>query len=163
MPTNIMRHASRIPAIRNAAERASHATATSHCVVIRAGRVSIRARLLDTPTADRIWRALPIFSVAQLWGQGEIFFETEVESGRERGAKTIIAPGEIVFSPDRDVIGVAFGRTPTSRSGELRLWSPSNVWAQALDDVGVFRSVRPGEKIEVQRIDGATAPRKMGG
>ncbi len=126
-------------------------------VVIRAGRVAIRARLLDTPTADRIWRALPIFSTTQLWGRGEVYFETDVESGRERSAKTIIAPGEIVFSPDRDVIGIAFARTPTSKSGELRLWSPSNIWAEALDDVGVFQSVGVGEKIEVRRLDGEAA------
>ena len=30
-------------------------------VLIRAGQVAIRARLFDTPTADRIWSALPIY------------------------------------------------------------------------------------------------------
>ncbi len=124
--------------------------------MIRSGKVQVRVRLLDTPTADRIWRALPIFSTVQLWGQGEVFFETPVESGRERGAKVLVQAGEIAFSPDRDVICIAFARTPTSRSGELRLWSPSNIWAQALDDVGAFAGLRPGEKIEVRALSERT-------
>lgn len=151
MPTDLLRNRSKPPGSRDARERAETAAVTHRLVMIRAGRASIRARLLDTPTADRIWRALPIFSVAQLWGQGEVFFETRLESGRERGAKLIVEPGAIVFSPDRDVIGIPFARTPISRSGELRLWSPSNVWAEALDDVGVFGAVRPGERVEVRR------------
>ncbi len=151
MPTDLLRNRSKPPRSRDARERAATAAVTNRLVMIRAGRASIRGRLLDTPTADRIWRALPIFSVAQLWGQGEVFFETRLESGRERGAKLIVEPGAIVFSPDRDVIGIPFARTPISRSGELRLWSPSNVWAEALDDVGVFGAVRPGERVEVRR------------
>lgn len=132
---------------------------TARLVVIRAGRVSVRARLLDTPTADRIWRALPIFSTAQLWGQGEVFFETRLESGRERSARLIVEPGLIIYSPDRDVIGIPFARTPISRTGELRLWSPSNIWAEALDDVSVLGAVRPGEKVEVRRLEGKAAAR----
>ncbi len=159
MPTNILRHTSRTTVVRDAGERALHPAATGRTVEIRAGRVSVRARLFATPTADRIWHALPIFSTAQLWGQGEVFFETAVESGRERGAKTIVTAGEIIFAPDRDVIGIAFARTPTSKSGELRLWSPSNVWAEALDDVSVFHSVRPGEKVEVRRLEVGSATR----
>lgn len=132
---------------------------TARLVVIRAGRVSVRARLLDTPTADRIWRALPIFSTAQLWGQGEVFFETRLESGRERSARLIVERGLIIYSPDRDVIGIPFARTPISRTGELRLWSPSNIWAEALDDVSVLGAVRPGEKVEVRRLEGKAAAR----
>lgn len=153
MPTEYLRSSSRPPAKRDLRERAARAEPTSRLVTIQAGKVSIRARLLDTPTADRIWRALPIFSTAELWGQGEVFFETHLESGRERSARVIVEPGVIVYSPDRDVIGIPFGRTPISKAGEIRLWSPSNIWAEALDDVSVFRTVRPGEKVEVRRIE----------
>jgi hypothetical protein len=150
MPTNILRRGSRKPA--TAPSTRSSATSVDRFAVIRAGGVRIRIRLSNTPTADRIWRALPIFSTAQLWGQGEVFFETRIESGRERGAKVLVHAGEIAFSPDRDVIAIAFARTPTSKPGELRLWSPSNIWAQALDDVTTLQSVRPGEKIEVRAL-----------
>ena len=160
MPTNLLRARAKPPAKRDPRERALATAGTDRFVLIRAGTTSVRARLLDTPTADRIWRALPIFSVAQLWGQGEIFFETPLESGRERTAKIIVEPGAIVFSPDRDVIGIPFARTPISRSGELRLWSPSNIWAEALDDVGVFRAVQAGERVEVRRLDRDSARRE---
>jgi len=148
MPTNLLRRNTRKPA---AAPRAAP-PAFDRLALIRAGNVRIRIRLLNTPTADRIWRALPIFSTAELWGQGEVFFKTPLESGRERGAKVLVQPGEIAFSPDRDVIAIAFARTPTSRPGELRLWSPSNIWACALDDVRALQAVRPGEKIEVRAL-----------
>jgi hypothetical protein len=55
------------------------------------------------------------------------------------------------------VIAIAFARTPTSKPGELRLWSPSNIWAQALDDVTTLQSVRPGEKIEVRALPAGSA------
>ncbi|MCL4767613.1 MAG: hypothetical protein KJZ80_15405 [Hyphomicrobiaceae bacterium] len=160
MPTDILRQSAKPPAARQGAERAGRAAAAARHVVIRAGRAAIRARLLETATADRIWRALPIFSTAQLWGRGELFFETPVESGRERGARTIVTRGEIAFAPDRDAIGIAFAPTPTSRSGELRLWSPSNVWAEALDDVSLLQKVRPGEKVEVRRLEGEAVMRQ---
>ena len=160
MPTDDLRINSKPAARRDPRERASVAGQTSRLVVIRAGRASVRARLLDTPTADRIWRALPIFSTAQVWGHGEIYFQTRLESGRERSARIIVEPGMIVYSPDRDVIGVPFARTPISKAGEIRLWSPSNIWAEALDDVGVFGAVRPGEKVEVCRLEDRTAARE---
>ena len=155
MPTEILRRRAKPPAVRDERERAARAAVTDRYVLIRAGAVSITARLRDTPTADRIWGALPIFSTAQIWGQGEVFFETPVESGRERTARMIVRPREIIFAPDRDVIGIPFAPSPTSRTGELRLWSPSNVWAEALEDVSVFRAVRPGERVEVRRVDPA--------
>ena len=51
-------------------------------VVIRAGEVTVRARLLDTPTAERIWAALPIYGSAQTWG-AEVYFQAPVSSKRE--------------------------------------------------------------------------------
>jgi hypothetical protein len=153
MPTNILRAANRArPKGRgapSAAEGARH-------VLITAGAVSIRARLLDTPTAERIWQALPIRSTVETWGE-EIFFETPVESGRERAARTIVAVGEIAFAPDRDVIAIAYGRTPATRKAEARLWSPSNVWAEAIDDVRALAAVRPGQRVDVTRFEGGPA------
>jgi uncharacterized protein len=122
-------------------------------IEIRAGRAVIRARLLDTPTADRIWQALPIFSSVEVWGQ-EIHFETEVESGRERAARVLATLGDIAWIPEQDWISIIYGPTPTSRPGEFRLWSPANIWARALDDVAALRAARPGETVSVQRVEG---------
>ena len=54
-------------------------------ILIRAGSVAIRARLLDTPTAQRIWSALPIYGKAQTWGS-EVYFATAISAEREADA-----------------------------------------------------------------------------
>jgi hypothetical protein len=122
--------------------------AASRFILIEIGRARVRARLFETPTAHRIWQVLPIYSSAHVWGQ-EVHFETEAESGRERGARMLVKPGEIAFIPQEDWIAIAFGPTPISRKGEVRLGSPANIFAEALDDVTAFAGVRPGERVAV--------------
>jgi hypothetical protein len=117
-------------------------------IVIRAGKVSIRARLLDTPTADRIWAALPICGDVKTWGK-EIYFRAPVSQEIEPGARVVVSKGEIAFWPDGDAIAIGFGPTPISKRGEIRFTSPCNVWAVALDDVDQLRGVYAGESIVV--------------
>jgi hypothetical protein len=117
-------------------------------VVIKAGNVAIRARLLETPTADRIWSALPISAAAQTWGK-EVYFRAPVSHDCEPGARDVVVKGEIAFWPDGDAITIAFGPTPLSKRGEIRLAGPCNVWAMALDDVHQLKSVHAGESVTV--------------
>lgn len=117
-------------------------------ILIIAGDVTIRARLLDTPTADEIWRALPIRASAQTWGP-EVYFRAPVQAVAEPEARDVINPGEIVFWPEGDAIAIAFGPTPLSRSGELRLAARCNIWAMALDNVEQLKSVYAGADISV--------------
>jgi hypothetical protein len=122
--------------------------ADQRVAVIRAGTVEIRVSLLETPTAAAIWQALPIRSTARTWGE-EVYFDVAVACAREDGAKDIVAAGEIAYWPDGEAIAIGFGRTPISRGDEIRLASPCNIWAMALDDVKALASVRAGERIEV--------------
>lgn len=121
-------------------------------ILIRAGTVAIRARVLDSPTGDRIWAALPIYSKAQIWGD-EVYFNVPVSADREPGARDVVEAGEIAFWPDGDAIAMGFGPTPISRHGEIRLASPCNVWAIALDDVRQLSAVRAGERVAVMEAD----------
>ena len=144
MPTNILRKRNtgpRKPAARGEAHRPRR-------VLITAGRIAIRAELCRTVTADRIWAALPLYSTAETWG-GSVHFETPVETGRDSTARTLAALGDICFWVEDDRILIAFGRTPVSRPGEIRLPRPCNVCAKAIDDVTLLKDVAPGEKVSV--------------
>jgi uncharacterized protein len=143
MPTNILRSRTKPRSVKAARVRDA-----VRRVVITVGRVRLRADLLDTPTADRVWDALPIFSSAEPWGQS-VKFETPVETGREPEARAIAEPGEIAFWAEDDRVVIAYGPTPIAKRGELRLPRPCNIWAKAVDDVTLLKSVTPGEKVSV--------------
>lgn len=142
MPTNILRKSQEGPAPAGPKRSSSR----PRRVAIKVGAVTIRAELLQTPTSERIWAQLPLFSTAETWGSA-IHFETPVETGRERAARSLAKPGEIYFWSEEDRVLIAFGPTPISRSGESRLPSPCNVWAKALDDLAPLKDVVPGEKV----------------
>ncbi|MEQ1653097.1 MAG: cyclophilin-like fold protein [Hyphomicrobium sp.] len=121
-------------------------------VVIRAGDVTVRARVLNTPTAERIWAALPIVAAARTWG-AEVYFDTDVTSAAEPDARETVKAGEIAFWPEGEAITIGFGPTPLSRTkAEIRFASPCNIWAQALDDVRQFKAVHAGEPISVSQV-----------
>jgi len=146
MPTNVLRDRP-----RPAAGRSKAPAPSQRRIAIKAGRVTIRADVLDTATADRVLAALPLHSTAETWGSA-VHFEVPVETGRERGARINAAVGDICFWSEDDRIIIAFGPTPISRPGEMRLPRPCNVWAHAIDDVTLLKAVRPGEKVSVSLV-----------
>lgn len=148
MPTNILRRRN-TPVSSSARSTAGPAGAPgARRVLIVAGQVRLRAELLESATADRIWTALPLYSAAETWGAA-IQFELPVESGRDRTARLNGLAGEIYYWSEDDRVIIPFGPTPISRGADIRLPSPCNVWAKALDDVTLLKTVRPGEKVSV--------------
>lgn len=111
---------------------------------------AIRIAFSFTRTAEIIWHALPLFSIAETWGES-LHFEVPVRSGRDRTARINARPGDILFWADDDRIVLAWGPTPISRDHEIRLMRPCNVWAHALDDPSCFQGTVPGVKVTLAR------------
>jgi hypothetical protein len=113
---------------------------------ITMGEVVLEVELLETPTANQLYNALPFEASASTWGE-EVYFSTPVSVSEEPDARDVMEPGDIAYWPPGSAIAIAFGRTPASRGDELRLASPCNVWGRALGDVKQLRAVRAGTAI----------------
>ncbi|MEL6298750.1 MAG: cyclophilin-like family protein [Pseudomonadota bacterium] len=145
MPTNLLR---RPPKPGN---KRAPPIATERFAELRVGKAVVRISLLPTRTAETIWRALPLYAIAETWGDS-IHFEVPVKAGRERGAKLNAAPDDILFWADDDRVVFAWGPTPISRDHERRLMRPCNVWARALDPLDRFAGTVPGAKISLTAV-----------
>jgi hypothetical protein len=121
-------------------------------IKIISGPVELVAMLLDTPTASAIYDKLPIESRAQTWGE-EVYFEVPVQASREANAKDVVEAGEIAFWVEGNCVAIGFGRTPISLGNEIRLAAKTNIWATTRDDVKKLATVRPGQKITIDKLD----------
>ncbi len=119
-------------------------------IKITAGSVEALATLRETPTADALWKALPIEGRASLWGD-EIYFSIPVEAKLEPDAKEVVEKGDLGYWPPGNAFCIFFGPTPSSRGTEIRPASPVNVFGKIQGDPTVFKQVTSRMKVRIER------------
>jgi hypothetical protein len=110
----------------------------------------VEAELNESKTAQLIWEALPIVANTNLWGE-EIYFTIPVRTGLEQGAKEVVSSGELGYWPTGHAFCIFFGPTPVSRGDEIRAASAVNRIGKVLSDPKIFRQVKDGAKILLEK------------
>ncbi len=100
-------------------------------------------------TAKAIWDALPIRGKANRWGD-EIYFGIPVEV-EEEDSQQVVEIGELGYWPPGNAFCIFFGKTPVSMEDEPRAYSPVNVFGKVVGDSSIFRNVRSGEEITIEK------------
>ncbi|MBM3219304.1 MAG: hypothetical protein FJZ38_11605 [Candidatus Rokubacteria bacterium] len=118
---------------------------------ITAGEVAATATLDASKTADAIWNALPIEAKASTWGD-EIYFDVGLAIAAE-SPKEVVALGDLGYWPPGSAFCIFFGRTPVSTGNEIRPASAVNVFGRVAGDPTVFKTVRSGIKVKLERAE----------
>jgi len=124
--------------------------ATERKIRITAGKVSVEAAFNDSPTATKIWDALPIEARGNTWGD-EIYFSIPVDATPEKNARDLVAVGELGYWPPGTAFCIFFGRTPASTDERPRAASPVNIIGKVQGDATAFRAVSSGTRVRLER------------
>lgn len=101
-------------------------------------------------TAKAIWEKLPIEARASRWGE-EIYFSIPVYLDEENAQPTVEL-GDLGYWPPGNSFCIFFGPTPVSRGDEIRPANPVNVFGKVKGDPKVFKKVRSGDNIRIERL-----------
>jgi hypothetical protein len=93
-------------------------------------------------TVDNLARALPFEGRAARWKE-EVYFETPVKMGTEK-AKSKVDVGTMAYWPMGSALCIFYGPTDP--------YSPVNVVGRITGNLEMFRSVKSGTKIRVEKV-----------
>jgi len=119
---------------------------------ITAGEVTATATLDGSRTADAIWTALPLEAKASTWGD-EIYFDIGVAIAPE-SPREVVGMGDLGYWPPGSAFCIFFGRTPVSVGDEIRPASAVNVFGKVGGDPTVFKKVRAGARVTLDKEQG---------
>ena len=119
---------------------------------ITAGSSSAEATIDGSKTAAAIWDALPLTAKAETWGD-EIYFDTGRTIPAE-SPKAVVGSGDLGYWPPGRAFCIFFGPTPISSGDEIRPASPVNVFGRIVGEPTVFKKVRSGTSVRIERAGG---------
>ena len=121
-------------------------------IIISVGNVSLKAEMLDTPTASKILEALPIKGSANVWGN-EIYFDISLSLKQEPSARADVEVGDLAYWPAGPAFCIFFGPTPVSTGTKPRAYSPVNVFGRVMGDAKQFKGVSSGAAVRVTKAE----------
>jgi len=99
-------------------------------------------RFQSPMTVDNLAKALPFEGRAARWKE-EVYFETPVKMGAEK-AKSKVDVGTMAYWPMGSALCIFYGPTDP--------YSPVNVVGKITANLEMFRSVKSGTKIRVEKV-----------
>ena len=116
---------------------------------ITSGTLEVTATLNESKTAEAIWKALPLKSRANRWGD-EIYFSIPVSLGEDNATENVKV-GDLGYWPAGKGFCIFFGPTPISEGKEPRPASPCNIFGRVDGDAVILRKVASGSEITVAK------------
>lgn len=116
------------------------------------GNEEISGELMETQTAENVYKALPLESEVNRWGD-EVYFFVPVEAELESGATDIQEIGNICFWTPGKAIAIFFGPTPASRGNEPRAYEPVNLFGKISEGLNILKIIKSGEKVRMERVE----------
>ena len=114
------------------------------------GNLTLDAQLNDSPTAKKIWEALPIETSFSTWGD-EIYFSIPVAMELEMDAQEVVQSGDLGYWPSGNAFCIFFGPTPISSEGEIRPASAVNMIGRVIDDAAKLKEGMSENLIRLER------------
>ena len=121
-------------------------------IEISSGELTLQAELNESLTAQEIWKKLPLEGRVNTWGD-EIYFEIPVVMDQESDARAEVEVGELGYWPVGRAFCIFFGPTPVSTDERPRAYSPVNVIGRVRGDARLFKLVRDGDLVRIDRLD----------
>ena len=121
-------------------------------ILITVSSKDYRAELTHTPTAEKLWDALPIEGLANLWGK-EIYFGIPISAAQEPEAREVVEVGTIAYWPVGKAFCIFFGPTPVSMGDQPRAYSPVNILGRIEGDLSALEDVRQGETVRLRKAE----------
>jgi len=123
-------------------------------IVITVDGITLAATLNESPTATKVWEALPIQAEASTWGD-EITFEIPVDAAQAPDARALVDVGTLGYWPVGKAFCIFFGPTPASTGSRPQAYSPVNILGEVTDDATRLCGVRHGALVRIARAKDA--------